>query len=344
MKNDISIIVPIYKVPESYLIKCIDSIINQSKKNIEIILVDDESPDNCPLICDEYKKRDSRIKVIHQKNKGLSGARNAGVINATSKWITFVDGDDWLEEECLEQSYKFAETNDVDVLLWATVKDFNGKLQQYNYNKYLIDKKIYENEEIDYIRELLLHYNAQIAAAYSKLIKREILINENIYHDEELRQGAEGLEFNFRLFKKIKKAMFLNKNWYHYIYNKNSISSLSTIENTKCVIKCMKKIKTLINDDECNLNKWFNNRLKYVIVTTFISCIFHPNNNYIKAKRNDFAKEFMNIDIIKSAIIDKRMDEINFQRKMILFFIEHRWYFIVNILAELRFKQKEDNK
>jgi glycosyltransferase involved in cell wall biosynthesis len=92
----ISVIVPVYKV-EAYLNKCIDSIINQTYKNLEIILVDDGSPDNCGTICDEYAKIDNRIKVIHKTNGGLSDARNAGLNIATGDWITFVDSDDWID-------------------------------------------------------------------------------------------------------------------------------------------------------------------------------------------------------------------------------------------------------
>ena len=100
----VSVIVPIYKV-EKYLRQCIDSIINQSLKDIEIILVDDGSPDNCPKICDEYKKIDSRIKVIHKKNGGLSSARNAGMKIATGEYIGFVDSDDYVSKEFLEELY-----------------------------------------------------------------------------------------------------------------------------------------------------------------------------------------------------------------------------------------------
>ena len=106
----VSIIVPVYKV-EKYLRKCIDSIINQTLKDIEIILVDDGSPDNCGKICDEYAAKDTRIKVIHKENGGLSSARNAGMEVAEGEYIGFVDSDDWIETDyvgellfCLIQS------------------------------------------------------------------------------------------------------------------------------------------------------------------------------------------------------------------------------------------------
>lgn len=105
MDDLISVIVPIYSV-EPYLKKCVDSIINQTYKNLEIILVDDGSPDNCPQICDEYAKADSRIKVIHQKNGGLSAARNAGLDIMTGDYVAFVDSDDWIEPTMYETLLK----------------------------------------------------------------------------------------------------------------------------------------------------------------------------------------------------------------------------------------------
>lgn len=97
----ISVIVPIYNV-EKYLARCVDSIVNQTYKNLEIILVDDGSPDRCPQVCDDYAEKDSRIKVVHKKNGGLSDARNAGMAVATGEYISFIDSDDWIETSMFE--------------------------------------------------------------------------------------------------------------------------------------------------------------------------------------------------------------------------------------------------
>ena len=97
----ISVIVPIYNV-EKYLDRCVDSIINQTYKNLEIILVDDGSPDNCPQMCDDYAKKDSRIKVVHKENGGLSDARNVGMEVATGEYVSFIDSDDYISLDCYE--------------------------------------------------------------------------------------------------------------------------------------------------------------------------------------------------------------------------------------------------
>ena len=101
----LSVIIPVYKV-EKYLRQCVDSVINQTYKNLEIILVDDGSPDNCGKICDEYAQKDRRIKVIHQENQGVSAARNLGTKLAQGEYITYVDSDDWLDV-CMKNYLKF---------------------------------------------------------------------------------------------------------------------------------------------------------------------------------------------------------------------------------------------
>ena len=112
---EISIIVPIYNV-EQYLKRCVDSILAQTFKDFELILVDDGSPDSCPFICDEYARIDSRIKVIHKANGGLSDARNAGLEMAMGNYIAFVDSDDWIASDTYEYLYELIKKNKADVV------------------------------------------------------------------------------------------------------------------------------------------------------------------------------------------------------------------------------------
>lgn len=138
----ISVVVPVYKV-EPYLRRCVDSILAQTFTDFELILVDDGSPDNCGAICDEYAQKDSRVHVIHQENGGLSAARNAGIdwafANSDSQWISFVDSDDWVHPQMLEQLYHAALEHDVKVSIcgyqetngeeiWSGKEEFSSKL------------------------------------------------------------------------------------------------------------------------------------------------------------------------------------------------------------------------
>lgn len=118
----ISIIVPLYNV-EEYLSKCIETLINQTLKEIEIILIDDGSTDKSSKICDEYAKRDSRIRVIHQKNVGVSQARNNAIQIASGEFVMFVDGDDWIEEQTCEIAYNTAVEKKADALMFDYISE-----------------------------------------------------------------------------------------------------------------------------------------------------------------------------------------------------------------------------
>ena len=139
--SKVSIVVPIYNV-EKYLKQCIESIINQTLQDIEIILVDDGSPDNCPQICDEYAKKDSRIKVVHKKNGGLSSARNAGIEVATGDFIGFVDSDDYIELDMYEKMYNIAKENHVDFVVsdYYKVSDKGKIITTIDMNEGIYDK------------------------------------------------------------------------------------------------------------------------------------------------------------------------------------------------------------
>lgn len=125
---EISVIVPIYRI-EHYLPTCIESLLNQSFKNFELVLVDDGSPDSCPKICDEYASMDSRIKVVHKENGGLLSARKAGLKAATGRYISFVDGDDWVDKYYLDILYKLMDANSSDLVVTGHFREFDGKIE-----------------------------------------------------------------------------------------------------------------------------------------------------------------------------------------------------------------------
>lgn len=124
----VSVVLPIYNV-EKYLNRCVKSVINQSYQNLEIILVDDGSPDNCPALCDEWAKKDNRIKVVHKKNAGLGYARNTGIENATGEYICFVDSDDYIALDAIEKAYRSGKESNADIVYYGhSVVDSNGRV------------------------------------------------------------------------------------------------------------------------------------------------------------------------------------------------------------------------
>ena len=167
----ISVIVPVYNVAE-YLQECVDSIINQTYKNLEIILVDDGSTDACPDICDEYAKRDSRIRVIHKKNGGLSDARNAGLDICTGEWIGFVDSDDYIAHDMYEKLYYGAIVNSSDVAVCHFYcRDNGSSFNSSNFSR----KEIYTTKQ-DMICQMFSGGGGTLSTCL-KLYERKIFSN-----------------------------------------------------------------------------------------------------------------------------------------------------------------------
>lgn len=337
----VSVIVPIYNVPEKYLRKCIESIQEQILKEIEIMLVDDGSLDQCGAICDIYAARDNRIHVIHKKNGGLSSARNAGFLASTAKWVMFVDGDDWIEPDMCIYMYQEAEKNAVQLVMCSILKDYGKKSRAYKF--YLEDHKVYKGDECKWLQQQLLVYNGNIAVTYAKLINRELLVKKDILHDEGLRQGAEGLEFNLRLFEELESAEFVNKPFYHYIYNEYSISATLTEKNNEYVLNCFERIKVFIEKSKNRnmLIPWFDNRLLYVIITTAISGYFNPLNPDLYSDKKRKYSAYLEKGIVKNALETKNLKGLSKKRHIILWLIIHRQFWALKMLGVARKLEKK---
>lgn len=340
----VSLIVPVYKVPEPYLRRCIESCAAQTLQEIEILLVDDGSPDGCGQICDSYAAADPRIRVLHKENGGLCSARNAGFHAARGEWVMFVDGDDWIDADMCGAMYEAGSREKADLVLCGIVREYGHSSDVYRFRlrDYASTGKVYRGGECRWLQQQLLVYNANIAVAYSKLIRRALLAGNGILHDEALRQGAEGLEFNIRLFEKVRTALFLDRPFYHYLYNENSISSSHSEENHAYVLKCFEKIRGLIEDspNRERLLPWFDNRLLYVIITTAISGYFNPDNPAPFPERKRGYAAYLQHPLVAGALRTKNLRGLSKQRRFVLFLIRHRQFRALDAMGRARKWQK----
>ena len=218
MKPLISIVVPVYGV-ENYLTDCIDSIISQSYKNIEIILVDDGSKDSCPKICDEYAKKDKRIKVIHKKNGGLSDARNAGIEAATGKLITFIDSDDNVDADYIKQLYETMREYGADISVCGRTAFYGDKQVSYS-----SDKKMNLNQK-EALTKILYHEDID-STSWAKLYKKELFDNIKFPKGE----NYEDTSTTYKLFLQSKNIACNLKSQYNYMIRSNSIMTHSFSE------------------------------------------------------------------------------------------------------------------
>ena len=212
----ISVIVPVYKV-EKYLDRCINSIVNQTYRNLEIILVDDGSPDKCPLLCDEWQKKDERIRVIHKENGGLSSARNAGLDIATGELIGFVDSDDFILPEMYEYLYGLIIENDADLSICESI--------DVNEDGIANQSELQEEDEVinilsgrEALEELIMH-SWHYVLAWNKLYRAYIFRNIRYYEG----RINEDLFIIHHVLDQCRKVAATNKKLYMYTMRDDSI-------------------------------------------------------------------------------------------------------------------------
>lgn len=256
-RNLVSVIVPIYNV-EKYLSKCIDSIINQTYENIEILLVDDGSPDNCGKICDEYSKKDSRIKVIHKKNGGLSDARNCGIDNSTGKYLFFLDSDDYIKNDTIE----------------------------YLINLIIRDKSDIAISKIQVVYKNIIEENA---SSKSEVLDSLTVLNRMLYSDSYYISSC-GKLFNKNLFKEIRFPVGKNYEDVGTIYKLYALAS-------KISCGYNQKYYYIIRSDSIT-NKKFSNKEYDLIEMTDGMCNFILKNYPQLEAGAHYRKVFSRISLI----------------------------------------------
>ena len=257
MNPIVSVIVPVYGV-EPYLQKCVDGIIGQTYTDLEIILVDDGSPDNCPKICDDYAAKDTRIKVIHQKNAGLSGARNAGIEAARGDYITFVDSDDYIDEDYIRVMLDNLTENDCDIscvkhdVIYPNkvLKEWNGK------------KTVYSPEEA---LESMLYQKDMDVSAWGKMYRTEMFRNIRYPVGRNFEDSAT----TYKLIIRSKKIVLDSRPLYHYVIREASITSGSSFSKKMELIESTREMTDDIKARYPSLSKACERKMMHA----YLSCL-----------------------------------------------------------------------
>ena len=242
----VSVIVPIYNV-EKYLDECIGSILSQTYENLDIILVDDESPDSSPQMCDEYAKRDSRIRVIHKKNGGLGFARNSGLDTAKGKYVMFVDSDDSLEKAAVETLVRFAFEYNAQFVKGAFIKIDDSKTVLFEKTQ---DFKVFNETSIEYeLRPRMLGSSPSKSdsiemSVWATLYGMDIIKSTNLRFDSERSFVCEDLPFNLSYLARCTTALMITEKIYCYRYNPNSLSEKYVPDKFNRIVDMMHQIQT----------------------------------------------------------------------------------------------------
>ncbi len=292
MKELISVVIPIYNV-EKYLRRCIDSVIKQTYENLEIILVDDGSQDNCAEICDEYAINDSRIKVIHKLNGGLSDARNSGIDIASGKYITFIDSDDYVTKDYIEVLYNALKADMTDLAISSHKVIYeNGTVIE----KATGEKSILSSKEV---LERILYDDGIDLSAWAKLYKIEL------WNDVRYPKGRlfEDSATTYKLIDKCDKVTIISKATYNYMIRNSSITNVKFSNKKLDLIKSTQEMCTYVKKRYPDLEKATNRRLMYAYLSTLTQLI---KSN----EKNDEVEEYLYSYIeenSKKVLIDKKV-------------------------------------
>lgn len=322
MNNDlISVIVPCYNV-EKYLKKCVESIVNQSYQNLEIILVDDGATDSTPALCDELAKTDERIKVLHKVNGGLSDARNAGFMVANGDYVVFFDSDDWVELDTIRIAYEKMTSENADLVVWGYTADFvNDDECVYNSRKCTVSG----NCEIGKNNEVLIKKDTLGLSGYAwnKLYKTDIIRNNNLLFEKGISL-VEDILFNSKYFCQCKKIEFIDYIGNHYIQRGRVTLGTKRYENV-FELKLMG-----CNARESILNHFGVSKEKIdKIMSSFYYGALKPAVYNIKTEPNVSKKEkmqklalFLNDKNVQE--IAKKANKISFKKKIFVFAVRFK--------------------
>lgn len=253
----ISFIVPVYKV-EKYLPECVDSIIKQSSDDWELILIDDGSPDRCPQICDEYVESDNRIKVIHQHNKGVAAARNAGLDIATGEWIWFVDSDDWIESDAAYrlkmQLIGITDSVMVDQVMFGHVR--------HEKHSSIIRNGINDisGNKIEFLNSYHSFFNPCMLFRNDKIQEYKLCFTEGI-------RLAEDLEFQYKYEILCQHPIAISDVLYHYRIHEGSVTHTDSYRRhaVEDITKVLRNLLNFIYVHQLKSEDWFGKRLEMLM-------------------------------------------------------------------------------
>jgi len=311
-KPRVSIIVPIYNA-EKYLNQCIGSLISQSYQNLEIILVNDGSTDNSGKICDYYEEKDTRIKVIHQQNRGLSEARNKGTVNCTGDYLMYVDADDWLDNETcisvIDATLKYS----ADIVMWGHKKEYlYGRSKE---NRPLNTNKVFNEKNKTWLLRRLIGLVGKelssptktdaFSSAWGKLYKKDLIINNKIQFLDTYEIGSEDVLFNIEAFYRAKVIVYLDALFYHYLQdNPKAITKSHKSTLFPRFMKLFEHIKSFLIDNKLSQEFYIalENRIALSIINNSLSITSKGNHENL-GKKIKSIKGILQNEVYRTALM-----------------------------------------
>lgn len=330
-EEKVSVIIPVYN-GEKYIDSCLESVLGQTYKNLEIIVVNDGSKDDSLLIIDKYKKSDDRIIVIDKKNEGVSVARNKAMDIATSKWIMFVDVDDRLEQDAVENLINNVR-DDTDIVL-SKIYLVNGKEKKEFKCEYKEEKEFEEKEKKELIDAIFYdNYKEKISnnsSIFAKLYSKDLLIKHKIKFKEGFKYG-EDVIFNLMSFQNAKKIILIDSFTYNYVLNQESVTQKYDNNIIQHYTKMLLEVREYLIKN--NLYEKYRNEYQYFVIrqiNKFCRLYFFrkENTKSYKELKQDF-QSLMNTEPYYTAVYKEEVQFLSKQRKILLILLRMKNFFIL---------------
>lgn len=336
--NDIkvSVVLPIYNV-EKYLNRCVESVVQQTYQNLEIILVDDGSPDGCPALCDEWAKKDSRIQVVHKTNAGLGMARNTGIDHATGKYIFFFDTDDYVDTTIVEKCVNSAVEQNADVVIYGRNDVYeDGRVVE---NPMKVTKTVFGQQEI--INELLpamFTYDMGFGvSAWGKMFNLETFqhLNQRFFSEREI--VSEDAYFSLEFFSRIQTATIVNENLYFYLKRENSLSRTYRTDRLEKNNDFYQRSMAYMNQNQ------FPEKVKTHVAVRYQMYMIAAmkqvlQSTFTKEEKQKALRAIMTDSVLHSSITANTLSVNQKGAKLFWWMLKRKWYVVCECL--LRYKTK----
>lgn len=330
----ISFVVPVYMVADDVLRQCVDSILSQRNDSYEIILIDDESPDNAGKVCDELALNNSKICVVHQKNQGVSVARNVGIKLSRGRWVAFVDADDWIESSFIDEFMSIAQKHDdADIIISSCY---------VNYSHAQVLNPFFKDDEIVAVGSkkdrIILGFlcpninsdnvgTADVGSPWAKLYRREFLSENNLSFNPELKRMQDNV-FNLFAVEAAKKVVYENRPLYHY--RKSTSSGFSRY--MPHIVDYYEKVFMITTDfiSKYHKPKEFMEALNVKVVkSVYVYCkmnFFHKDNDISLKARLRNLRKCIEKDIYVNALKAVNPKWLSLNEKIWYFMLKHQLY------------------
>jgi Glycosyltransferases involved in cell wall biogenesis len=351
----ISVILPVYGV-EKYLHQCVQSLLSQTLEEIEIIAVDDGSPDKCPQILDEYASKDSRIQVIHKKNAGVSAARNDGFEKASGEYVFFCDSDDWMEKDALAVMYQTAIEGDADVVITdhqvtqgaATKhnKSFSNPFITTDRNVLATIQKLVFPSGNSKMNSAVFSSARGIGAPWHHLIRTELIRNNQLSYDSYLRGMFDDGVFMLHVFEYAKKVAYISKIAYNFRVVEGSITHRFRPDFSVTFQRVFDKIEEFAQKYAKGEAFW---HAYYIRVYVYLSramenYFFHPENTNAPKENYRAFKLLISSDPYKTAIQKINIRDLPNSTRIVILLLRSKLYRVYWMLKEGRIRREQKKR